>query len=956
MKINFMQKEIRVKIGELIAKYEQVKQDGKLKAYTEEETKKEFILPLFDALEWKTTDRDEVSAEEHIKSSGRVDYGFYLNGRAKFYLEAKSLKTDIYNEDFADQAIRYSWNRGATWAILTNFEHLIVFNAQDIEQSLAGKKLFDIPYDKYLELFDDQLQLLSKHSFAEDLIDKYAEKIGKKLQKVLVTSLLWKDLQKCRDILTEHLAEWNGKIDRDLLDEGVQKLLDRLIFLRVAEDRGIEPLTLIPMIRQWEAGGRKEHLYQSMIKKFRELNEIYDSNLFLPHPFEQWEEYSDATEKVANILYGKKGYYEYDFKVMPADVLGSVYENYLSYRLSKSKKGVTVDKDAKKRKERGIYYTPSFIVDYIVRNALGPVLDKCESVGDLKKIKVLDPACGSGSFLVKALDLIYEKYLEFGNPGDEYTKLTILIDNIYGVDLDEQAVEIARLNLLISALDHRMQLPKLDKNIKNGNSLISGTDEELKKYFGKNFRDKKPFNWEEEFSEVFTQGGFDVIIGNPPYIKEYTDKSAFDGLHNSPYYQGKTDIWTMFACVSIDLLKRSGLLGFIAPNNWVSNAGASIFRDKILQDGELKSFVDFGDYKVFKEAGIQTMIFVFEKGEAATKYKVDYFKILNKEITEDKLISELFGEKEKITIEPKKLIGGNVVFSRKESNSIFDKMCSKKNFEVEDDEISNGIHHHHDVVNKERREILGDNFSVGDGIFVLSDNEKKSLNFNKKELELIKPSYATDQLGRWYGDPHNKEWVIYTDSSFKDSDKIVLYPNIKRHLDKFKSVITSDNKPYGLHRAKNEKFFKGEKIVALRKCLRPTFTYVNFDSYISATFYIIKTERVNQKYLVAILNSKLIAYWLKHRGKMQGNNYQLDKEPLVGIPICIGDTQQQKATIVLVDKMLGLQKELHSVEKNSNKWESLKSEIEKTDNKIDEEVYKLYGLTPEEIKIVEGGK
>ena len=275
---------------------------------------------------------------------------------------------------------------------------------------------------------------------------------------------------------------------------------------------------------------------------------------------------------------------------------------------------------------------------------------------------------------------------------------------------------------------------------------------------------------------------------------------------------------------------------------------------------------------------------------------------------------------------------------------------------MSDEEISNGIHHHHDSVNKERQQILGDSFSVGDGIFVLSDSEKQAMQLSEKELELIKPYYTTEQLRRWYGNRNNKEWTIYTDSSFKDSNKIDYYPNIKKHLDKFKEVITSDNKPYGLHRAKKEKFFKGEKIIALRKSSsRPTFTYVDFDSYVSATFYIIKTDRINQKYLTAILNSKLTAFWLKNKGKMQGDNYQLDKEPLVDIPICAGDKEQQKQIIVLVDKMLELNKELQKEEKNSNKYNSIKSEIEETDRKIDEEVYKLYGLTEEEIKIVDGG-
>ena len=347
-----MQQDAKQKIQELVEKYEKVKTSRSVSKYTEEETKKDFILPLFRILGWDVDNRNEVTAEEH-QSAGRVDYGFYLGGRLKFYLEAKPLRSDLNREDYANQAVKYSWNKGATWAILTDFESLKVFNAQDIDSSLANKLVFEIPYAQYLKRFN-QLWLLSKKAFTTGLLDKDAEEHGKKLQRVSVSLLLYKDLDKCREILSHDLYQWNSEVDRDLLDEGVQKILDRLIFLRVAEDREIEPPTLLPLIRDWDSEGGKKHLYESMVEKFRELDEVYNSNLFSKHPFEKWQEYSWATEKVIKILEGKKGYYEYDFAAMPADVLGSVYENYLGYRLSQSKKGVTLSKDAKKRKEYGI--------------------------------------------------------------------------------------------------------------------------------------------------------------------------------------------------------------------------------------------------------------------------------------------------------------------------------------------------------------------------------------------------------------------------------------------------------------------------------------------------------------------------------------------------------------------------------------------------------------------------
>ncbi|MCX6731746.1 MAG: N-6 DNA methylase [Candidatus Parcubacteria bacterium] len=615
------------KIQKLVEKYEQIVNSGKVNKYSEESTKKDFILPLFEALGWNTYSK-EVSAEEGIKSAGRVDYGFYLNERPKFYVEAKPLDANLLDIKYAEQAIKYSWNKSVVWAVLTNFKSIRIFNAQNISEMLGGKLLFEIPYSEYIERFE-QLWLLSKESFEKELISKYATEHGKMLQRVSVTSILSKDLSECRDILIDELPKYNEdkNINPDLLDEGVQRLLDRLIFIRVAEDRGIEEKTLEPMLHQWQNSKKEEPLFRSMVARFRELDKTYNSNLFAEHPFEEWEDWNGkATGQVIKKLSGKENYYEYDFKDMPADVLGAVYENYLGHRLSKSKKGLTIDKDAKKRKEQGIYYTPNFIVDYIVRNALKPVLDKCKSINDLKKIKVLDPACGSGSFLIKALEVINEKYKEFKNPGNEFTKISILTENIYGVDLDEQAVEITRLNLLISALDKKMKLPILD-HIKHGNSLISGTDQELKKYFGPNFRDKKPFNWQEQFPEVSREGGFDVIIGNPPYIdsEEMTKtQSDFREYCNNVYKSasGNWDLFCLFFERGLNLLKDGGQIGLIVPNKLISAKYAEKTRE-LINENKIIVIRDYSEIVVFG-ADVYPIVIIIQKG----KPKDNFIKII----------------------------------------------------------------------------------------------------------------------------------------------------------------------------------------------------------------------------------------------------------------------------------------------------------------------------------------
>ena len=237
---------------------------------------------------------------------------------------------------------------------------------------------------------------------------------------------------------------------------------------------------------------------------------------------------------------------------------------------------------------------------------------------------------------------------------------------------------------------------------------------------------------------------------------------------------------------------------------------------------------------------------------------------------------------------------GPLTFSDPQVELILEKISLKSNFRLaSNNEVAQGVVYPQDRVNKASSKILGGNFEVGDGIFVLSQKEKEQRPFTQKELGLIKPSYTTKELGRYYGNSTNQEWVIYTDSGFKNEKRIENYPNIKTHLDQFRKVITSDNKPYGLHRARNPYFFQGEKIISVRKCAKPTFTYVDFDSYVSATFYVIKTERMNQKYLTGILNSKLISFWLKHKGKMQGTNYQIDKQPLLAIPLISPSVEEQ---------------------------------------------------------------
>jgi len=869
-------KEAREKIKQFIEKYEAEKAVGKIAKYTEEETKRGFIEPLFEVLEWDFSNREEITLEEHV-SGDRVDYGFYLNGRIKFYLEAKKISADLSREDYAEQAIRYSWNKGVTWAVLTNFESLIIFNALSPEKSLAGKKYLSFTYKEYLTRFDE-LWRLSKEAFSDDILDKEAEKVGKKLQKISVTETLSKDLNECREILTKAFLQWNDKkVDSHLIDEGVQKLLNRLIFIRCAEDRKIEPPTLVPLIHAWKSSDKAGKItpYQAMIEKFRELNEIYNSNLFDEHPFEKWEEFGGATEKVIDILYGKKNYFEYDFSIIPADVLGNVYENYLGHQLKKLKKEEHLDKNLKKRKEQGIYYTPKFIVDYIVQNTLGPILNKCNSISDLQKIKILDPACGSGSFLVVAMNLVIKKYVEFGVKPNGLLKIQILTNNIYGVDLDQQAVELARLNLLLNTFDSQTKLPNLGGNIKNGNSLISGTNEKLQKYFGKNWRDKNPFNWQEEFPEVFKQGGFDVVIGNPPYISAVQDlKSdpAIREFYRDEYsLKGAFDIYVAFLIKGVQISNQKGFYGWIVPNKlMVADYAKDIM--KFLHENGLKTITDVSNLKIFGNVGVYPII--------------------------------VLGNKQ------------NKGFQEYEAKSIED-LCSGKIQPLT-----------HAVKYKTFKDF---------GIKIASG----ATGFQAKIL--------TDYLSE------NRETGMIPFVVSGSIDSYCIHLNDVRYMGHdYKQAYIK--KGSGIAESKWQ--FWGKKKIVISGMTKKIEAYYSKNPLALGVgvYAIYEFGELNQYFLLAVLNSRFLTHYFRQEFKhkhLAGGYLAINKSTLEQLPMVKPNAEIEKQLINFARKRDLLTNQFNKSIEKSDKWRKIKSEIEKTDKIIDEKVYKLYGLTKEEIKIIE---
>jgi len=483
---------------------------------------------------------------------------------------------------------------------------------------------------------------------------------------------------------------------------------------------------------------------------------------------------------------------------------------------------------------------------------------------------------------------------------------------------------------------NKMEWELIEATLKDQNKISKLV--ELEKF--KKSNTKPFFLWQLNFSEVFEKGGFDIVIANPPYIKEYTQKSAFDGLRNSPYYQGKMDLWYLFACKIIDFLKKdTGVLAFIAQNNWVTSYGASILRNKIINDTEILGLVDFGDYKIFECAGIQTMVMIFQKSQNKEKYVFDYRRLVGQDLKFEDVIAVLNKYENKKaeylqpTITRNEFKDKTLTFSNSSVNPILEKIATRANFKLDTErEVAQGI------------------VAAPDKCFVINDLSS----FNDKERFYIKPFYtSTDR----YAFHKTHSYIFYFSHKNFNGKDINDLPNIKKHFEKYKKILQNAKIKYGtpdkpyfyLHRERNDFYFRnGPKIAVQSRSHLPCFLYTEEEYYGSRAMNFIKTERINLKYLVSLLNSSLFSFWLWNRGKKLGDMFYIDKEPLLGLPIFKTSEQVQKPFIEVVDKILAITKSSNYLQ-NPDK----QAKVKEYEKQIDQMVYKLYGLTPEEIKIVE---
>ncbi|MBD3229514.1 MAG: hypothetical protein GF329_15120 [Candidatus Lokiarchaeota archaeon] len=557
--------------------------------------------------------------------------------------------------------------------------------------------------------------------------------------------------------------------------------------------------------------------------------------------------------------------------------------------------------------------------------------------------------------------------------------------------------------IMLSKLRRSLEKNGFDNNVlKSIKDIKNKINIELQKKFknnhfdiqlNKNSNNEKDFvfyyleYWHAFFNDKYkikpiSDRGFDICIGNPPYFTEVRGyKDTFRIYKKSPaikdYYEQKMDIFYFFIERGLDLVRYNGYVGFIIMDYWKTRTFGGKLRKKIVKDSEILKIVDFNEFTVFKDAqGQHNSILILKKKkikDIRDKYKIDYTSIKDGELSDRKVIDALLKNNNKDGIVNKYLTikqdSGKIRFEDASTIKILDKMGKKRNYEILDRKINQGLVIPQNAIRKyhfKKIKMNETNIDIGDGIFVISEVEKRELGLTESERNFLKPFYSAENLDSYFYEQlegKKRNWILYITKPFikydkneinsifdrkidnKEALKRILpelkkdYPNIINHLNKFQSIITSDKKPYGLHRPRKSEIFETpNKIISVRKTNHPKFAPVPIKYYMDQSVYFIQIDHKSiLNYLVGLWNSKLSFFYFK-KSKTHGNQLQIDKSVLKTFPICISDRYQLKVNKI-VEKIIEL--------KNAND----KSAIDKINNLInslDAIFFKVYEITSDE--------
>ncbi|MBP8608602.1 MAG: Eco57I restriction-modification methylase domain-containing protein [Syntrophaceae bacterium] len=989
----------------LVARFEQNLEAYQSGKYNETQIRREFIDPFFKVLGWDVENTagyaeayKDVIHEDAIKIgsvSNAPDYSFRIGGTRKFFVEAKKPSVNIA-EDIgpAYQVRRYAWSAKLPLSILTDFEEFAVYDCRvkpDKSDKASTARIIYMNYKEYLTRWEEIASVFSKEAVMKGSFDKYAESAKAKKGTAGVDAAFLAEIDSWRQALAQNIALRNPKLSQRELNYSVGKTIDRIIFLRICEDRGIEPYGQLMALQNGA------NVYKRLTEIYYNADDKYNSGLFhFKQEKDRFEPPDDLTlslsidDKILKDIFKSLYYPEspYEFSVLPADILGQVYEQFLGkvIHLTPGHRA-KVEEKPEVRKAGGVYYTPTYIVDYIVKNTVGKLLDG-KTPKTAEKLRILDPACGSGSFLIGAYQYLLdwhrdiyveddpEKYTKGKNPAlyqkirNEWRLTTaerkrILLNNIYGVDIDPQAVEVTKLSLLLKVLEgesdqtikssfklfHERALPDLGNNIKCGNSLIGPDYYEGKQtsFLDTEERERvNAFDWEKEFPEIFQAGGFDAVIGNPPYIRQEMigDFKEYFQQHYK-VYNGVADIYVYFIERGINFLNQNGFFSYIVANKWIrANYGMPL--RKWLKDQNIEEIVDFGDLPVFQKATTYPCVIRVVKNKSKKELRVTSVKTLSFRDLESYVANQYF------TINPLKLDSKGWSLTDSNTQELLEKI---KKAGVSLAEYVKG--------NIYRGVLTG----LNEAFVIDAGTKRKLIAEDKKSKELIKPFLLGRDIKR-YQPPESNNFLIFTRRGINIKD----YPAINRYLSQYKESLLPKPKDWKGAEWKGRKpgnyqwyeiqdavdyyeEFEKPKIIYPNICKKPEFTLDHTGFYTNQKCFIIS---YSDKYLLGILNSSVSNFLFNLLlPKLRGDFFEPSYVYFKDFPIrTIKDNDsvdmlKYNLMIQLVEQMLSLNKQLAAAKTDHEKT-LIQRQIDATDKQIDKLVYELYDLTPEEIAIVEG--
>lgn len=939
-------------VGELVERFRRGLAEYKGPAYNETQVRREFVDPLFDALGWDIQNRQGLPAgqkdvvhEDRVRVGRRQkapDYGFYIGGARKFFVETKTPAANLHDDPApAFQVRRYAWSAGLPVSILTDFEEFAVYDCRAeprLSDDPYATRLFYWNFSQYPAVWDELAGRFGRAAVRDGALDQYAATLPTRRGTATVDAAFLREISLWREWLAQAIAAHQPDLTPRDLNFAVQMTIDRIVFLRIGEARGIEPEGALRELAA-DAG-----VYPRLLDAFRRADARYNSGLFHFSAERGRPEAPDTLTPALAIpdewlrrIVGRLYYPDspYAFDVIPVEILGQVYEQFLGKVIRLEAGRAVVEEKPEVRKAGGVYYTPTYIVDYIVRHTVGPLLAH-KTPAQAAELRILDPACGSGSFLIGAygylLDWYLAQYLAAGParsrrvlaevPADteRHTpagwRLTteerkrILLAHIFGVDIDPQAVEVTKFSLLLKVLEglateqrqagFERLLPDLGANVKCGNSLI-GPD-----FYATgqaSFLDLEEqlrinvFDWEAEFPAIMRAGGFDAVIGNPPYIRVHRlasqDKTYFWSHYST--FVAKSDIYACFIEKAIQLLRTEGRLSFITPNTWSSLESFTRLREHVLENSVLERMVRTPE-KVFEDATVRTFIFVVRK-----ELNPDVHK------TAKALVLEMI--KGGATHEVGQISHQDMVSAH----------------------LSNLLLHSVDAAPTLFAKCTQNGTTVGSVVefyygFKTGDDERFLA--VEKLSETYKPFVRSAGVGR-YGPLLPKEFVDYRPDVMK-AHRSTARPGEQTRFERPKVVVAR----------------MGRELIA---------TFDDTGIYVKDAMLLLSpTDDVSQlKTIVGLLNSRLMGYLYQNHFA----TIDVLKNALLALPLPKLDTTdnavyKHEQLMQLVERLLALHRQAAAARTPTEKT-ALARQIAATDQQIDAQVYALYGLTEAEIALVE---